>query len=174
MEHRPCPHEAKNNDYSDLLFIPCQHWTKISRHVTSLHSLNIHPRTVLVRTCFRDEDIRADRGWITFPKHTASRRPNAGPSTSQTWALNPSWSCSWRDGYAADPGTPRAWTAQVLTRGFCFNKYTVGPLYFWVSHPQIQTTVDQKSIFHPCLGIRRCGGPTLCTVLRHFVSGTWA
>lgn len=30
----------------------------------------------------------------------------------------------------------------------------------------------KKSIFHPCLGIRRGGGPTLCTVLHHFISGT--
>lgn len=37
---------------------------------------------------------------------------------------------------------------------FSFNKW-VGPLYPWVSHPQIQPTADRKHYFHNC-GWKHC------------------
>ena len=55
-------------------------------------------------------------------------------------------------------------------QGFClfvcfYSKYTVGPPYSSVSHPQIQPPQMENSIFNLPLGICGCGGLNTCIVL---------
>lgn len=68
----------------------------------------------------------------------------------------------------ADRWTTWIWTAWVHLYTHFYNKCNVSSLYRWTLHPQMQSTTDLR------LGIHGCGGPTACSVLCHFMQGTWA
>lgn len=68
-------------------------------------------------------------------------------TTTQSLPLYPNFYVS----TIVDPWITWVWTMWVYLH-IAFFKYTVGPLYPWVLHPQIQPILDQKQYFPSAVG----------------------